>query len=185
MSRNPSPLERYLRSMEQALEERGHQHLSVHGYVLRRGRRFDSQPLSREEQEYLDLHDWRRHQPRQCWRNAQLMALTLPPEAGMTLLYVEGYLRNTGHDFGVSHAWVSLNGKVVDTTVRIDLDDDDSPRPLGVIPEGWEYLGVELDPQECLHSMKHRSTGPLIDDWQCGSPLLRRELEPESHQKRG
>ena len=37
---------------------------------------------------------------------------------------------------------------------------------------GWEYYGVELDPEECPHSLDHGTAIPLTDDWQCGWPLL-------------
>ena len=175
MSTGESPLERFMRRIAESLEERDHGDLSVHGFVMRRGRRFESQPITPEEWEHLKLVDWRRHQQRQCWRNAQVTALTMPSQEGMTLRYAEGFLRTTQHDFGVAHAWISLNGKVVDTTVRTDFEDKDSPRVMGTIPEGWEYWGVELEPRECTHYLEqHTEIGSLLDDWQCGWPILTR-----------
>ena len=172
-----TPLVEFLRNMESTMEEHGHGHLSVHGYVLRHGRTFKSQPLTVEEREYIDLCGWPEHQMRQCWQNAQTAALTMPPGDGMTLLYVEGFV-GTGLGIGINHAWLSLNGKVVDTTIRIDHRKRGTAknRPLGEFPEGWEYYGVELDPSECMHSQEHRDgMGPLIDDWLCGWPLLARD----------
>ena len=175
MTPGESPLGAFMQRIAESLEEQGHGDLSVHGFVLRRGRRFESQPLTPEEKEYLELADWRRHQQRECWRNAQVTALVMPSREGMTLRYTEGFLRTTRHAFGIAHAWISLNGKVVDTTVRTDLDDPDSPRVMGEIPPDWEYWGVELDPRECTHCIEeHTEMGSLLDDWQCGWPILTR-----------
>ena len=172
-----TPLTDYLRQVARTQEEHGHGAISVPGFVLRQGRAFGSQPLTPREHHHLDRCDWRSHPARQCYRNAQLAALTLPPEDGMTLRYAEGFLLRTGWALGIPHAWLSLNGKVVDTTIRVDGEED--RRPLGLIPPGWEYFGVELDPRECLHSLqRHRRPGPLLDDWQCHWPLLARQEDP-------
>ena len=48
-------------------------------------------------------------------------------------------------------------------------------RVLGVIPEGWEYLGVPMESvyvtKTLVNNMEARS---LIDNWQEGWPLLKR-----------
>lgn len=176
MTDTNTPLVEFLRQMESDMAERGHAERSVHGYVLRNGRSFRSQPLTREERDYIDLCGWKSHRMKQCWVNAQTSALTMPPREGMTLLYTEGFM-TTGLGIGINHAWLSLNGKIVDTTIRIDHRKRGTARnrPLGIIPEDWEYYGVELDPLECLHSQEHDEIGPLIDDWLCGWPLLARD----------
>ena len=99
-----------------------------------------------------------------------MTALTMPLEEGIRLRYAEGFV-SLGGKYAVNHAWLSLNGKVVDTTLRVNPDDD-AERVMGGIPEGWEYWGVEMDPRECLHSLEHGSMGPILDDWQCGWPMI-------------
>lgn len=177
MGEKCTPLEEYLRQMAMITGEMRGPELSVHGYVLRNGRRFESEPLTREEWDYIDLSEWRMHPPKQCYRNAQMAAGTLPRREGMALRYAEGFV-DIGLGIGINHVWLSLNGKVVDTTTRIDRrrrNGGAANRPMGVFPEGWEYYGVELDPAECEHSVIHDGMGPLIDDWLCGWPLLARE----------
>ena len=99
----------------------------------------------------------------------------------MTFLYAEGFLGMRGQ-YGIHHAWLSLNGKVVDTTLRISREPgEDDRRPMGIIPQDLEYYGVELNPSECLHSIKHRTAEPLIDDWKCGWPLIARENRQKKH----
>ena len=166
-----SPMRDFLERIAAAQDEHGHGNLSVHRHVLRHGRSFVSQNLTTEEQEYIDRCGWREHEIRQCYHNAQMTALTMPGQKGMNLLYAEGFV-GLGMEYGVAHAWLSLNGKVVDTTLRTQKGNDQT-RVMGVIPEGWEYLGVELDPHECMHSMEHGRMGPLLDDWQCGWRLVR------------
>ena len=176
MTEQGTPLQEYLRTIAADFEERGWADRSVHDYVLRRGRAFRSEPLTREEQKYIDLCGWQKHPIKQCYRNAQMAALTMPLQEGMSLLYVEGFV-DTGMGIGINHAWLSLNGKLVDTTIRADRKKNGRKkngrgRAIGLIPEGWEYYGVEMDPQKCLHSLEHDGIGPLIDDWACGWPML-------------
>ena len=180
MGEPESPLTRYIKDVLSAQKSLNMEDKSVHGYVLRRGRLFTSQTLTPEEQEYIDRCGWRSHQTKQCYYNAQLTALTMPEQEGMTLLYAEGFLGMRGTLYGIHHAWLSLNGKVVDTTVRISLEPgEDDRRPMGVIPQDLEYYGVELNPSECLHSIEHRAAEPLIDDWKCDWPLIARENQQQ------
>ena len=165
-----TPLRDHIAQIATHERNSGKPYSGIYDYVLRKGRAFNSQPLTPEEQDYLDLSAWRNHKKKQCYQNAQRTALTLPPRAGMTLLYVEGF---TDHGFGIGiyHAWLSLNEKVVDTTVR--TTPGNSP-VMGLIPGGWEYYGVELSPIECFHSQEHNQWTPIIDDWECRWPLLAR-----------
>ena len=183
IEQNHTPLREFMRRIAGEQEKQGHGDLSVHGYVLRNGRSFRSEPLTPEEQRHIDRCGWQAHRAKQCYHNAQTTALAMPSQDGMTLRYAEGFV-GLGMSCGINHAWLSLNGKVVDTTIRIDRTAgrrrvNSRNRPMGLIPEGWEYYGVELDPMECLHSMDHHmdGIGPLIDDWRCGWPLLVREME--------
>ena len=146
--------------------------IDVHSYVLRRGRRFTSKPLTKQEKEYINTYNWHRHQKKQCYMNAQMTALIMPSQDDMTLLYAEGFLGIRNMEYGIHHAWLSLNGKVVDTTLRTNPN---SRRVMGTIPGEYEYYGVEMDPEICIHSVEHKTWTPIIDDWECGWPLLTKD----------
>ena len=142
---------------------------TVPHYILERGQPFESEPLTCEELAWTDQLLWRAHRPRQCYRNAQVAALTVPPPDGMTVHYVEGFIMPHGLPLPIEHAWLSLNGRVVDTTVRPGR----GKRVFGVIPDGWEYYGVPLDTEICQHVRdRHSQHISLIDDRECRWPLL-------------
>jgi len=158
-------------------------------YVLDHGLSMISgEPLSSEQYEYLKLIGASiDHAPKQCFHNAQLLTLhsswnEVQPDR---IQYHEGYVW-TGL-IPILHAWVTLDGKIVDTTLSTDPNstqrwlngeppqEDLRDRVLGVIPEGWEYLGVPMDTEyvtsQLLKNMESRS---LIDNWQDNWPLLRK-----------
>ena len=166
----------YLRDLVESINSRGNQprQKTVEEYVLTRGRMFDSAELQDDALQVLQPTQWKYHRRQECYMNAQRAALatafTEPTPA--KLAYVEGYvIANT--PFPIPHAWISLDGRVVDTTMRDPANQQ--KRIFGIIPEGWEYFGVEMDPRECLHILEHRAYVPLIDDFQCGWRMLHRE----------
>ena len=142
-------------------------HMTPDEYVLANGRPFASQPLTPAETTYLSAVDWQIYLPMQCYRNAQHLLLSLPPTEEMTLSYNEGYF-TTGAPYGIIHAWLSLNGKVIDPTAR----KNPGQTPItGEFPLEWEYLGIELDPSRWPHNVDH-GPGGVLDDWECGWPML-------------
>ena len=142
-------------------------HLTPGEYVLANGHPFTPQPLTPAETTYLSAVDWQIYLPMQCFRNAQHLLASLQPNEKMTLSYNEGYF-TTGAPYAVNHAWISLNGKVIDPTARKDPGQE----PVrGEFPAEWEYLGVELDPSRWPHNVGH-GPGPVLDDWECGWPML-------------
>ena len=170
-----SKLATLLQNIYKSQKQGPHPELSVHGYVLRRGRLFQSQPLTPQEQAYIDLENWKRHKQRECYQNAQLTALALPLQEDMDLRYAEGFVY-IGKGIAIHHAWISLNSKVVDTTIRIHHR---APRlfhlrPMGTLPEGWEYYGVEFDPiKHLLYILDIGHTKPLLNDWRNNWPIIR------------
>lgn len=172
---------KYLRDLVTEINEMrtGNHRKTVEEYVLTNGRLFTSEPLEADALQLLQGTRWKYHRPRECYMNAQRSALTqaFTEEAGTRLAYVEGYVI-TNTPFPIPHAWTSLDGRVVDTTLRNPRNQRD--RIFGTIPERWEYFGVEMDPKECLHILKHQAYVPLIDDFQCGWPLLHRETEQQA-----
>ena len=151
---------------------------TVESFILQRGHRFKSQPLTPEERQLVMELPWRSHRPRECFRNAQSALVTT--RCWDTFRYVEGYL-SPKTPFPVLHAWLTINGKVVDTTLRTNPDDDNE-RVYGIIPDGWEYYGVALPIQEIFHVYdKHKTHISLLDDFQCHWPIIRRLPADEMH----
>ena len=111
---------------------------------------------------------WKQRAAKQCYLNSQMEVLTLPPQSGIVLRYVEGYV-DPGIGHAIEHAWLSVNGKVVDPTMRVDTP---SGRIIGLIPDGWTFYGVELKPEACQHLLEHDASISLIDDYQCGWPYI-------------
>ena len=106
--------------------------------------------------------------PRQCFANAQALA-TVAFEAGA--VYVEGYARRADVPIPILHAWVEVEGVVIDPTW---IEEHRRGSNLGVLPEGWEYLGVPFDTMTIVRRIEALGEGSsLIDDWKRGWPLLR------------
>ena len=53
-------------------------------------------------------------EPNQCWANAQHMSVWYQDH----LDYVEGVIASLSHPWPIYHAWVELDGKVVETTLE-------------------------------------------------------------------
>ena len=171
---SPSPLDRraleqYIAAIAESQAETGREIEGVHAHIHRTGRRFASQPLTQPEIDLLETVDWRNHVIRRCYANAQETAKALPDTGAVAVRYAEGYVMV--HGVPLEHAWITLNGKVVDTTVR--TDQTDSNRILGTFPANLDYFGVEMTLDEWVHEAEH-SPGPVIDDWICGWPKLAR-----------
>ena len=138
-------------------------------YIHRNGRPFRSEELTEIEKEYVGTISRGDNPTKQCYRNSQMAALTARPREGIELRYVEGMV-DAGLGVPLDHAWLSVNGKVVDLTIRVEGEAYD--RVHGIMPTNWEYYGVEMDTGECRHCLEHGKHVPLIDDWECGWPKL-------------
>ena len=167
MTQDKGPAETFLTEMATVLEQVGRPTPEVH--VLTHGRRFSSQALSPTEKEVLGGLKRRDNPPSQCYANAQRLAIRLlgriPPK--VQTAYCEGYVcwRTS---IALPHAWLSINDKVVDPTLRWD-----NGRPvLGRIPPHADYIGVQLQEKDLLHVCSHRQHTSLLDDWECGWPQL-------------
>ena len=60
-------------------------YLTVQQYILEQGRQFEFAPLTEDEQAWTAYLGWCRHRPRDCYRNAQVAALTIPSPEGSEL----------------------------------------------------------------------------------------------------
>jgi hypothetical protein len=108
------------------------------------------------------------------------MSVTLFGDNQYELRYVEGYAMSI---IPVMHGWLTLNGKVVDLTMRLrSRQKRQSPvhqrrlqdRVLGEFPESREYYGVTFDTDHVQREMISSGLArTLIDDWENEWPLLK------------
>jgi len=151
-------------------------------FLLRHGRFYDSQPLTVAEHDYVkrarDTYG-RRLTKKQCFYNSQMLLLTaatwLDPVEGMDLRYVEGY--GTGVIW-VHHGWLTLNGKVIDTTLRVKGLPRKSVLPhraVGTFPDTMAYFGVPFTTEAVRSSVLERHEGgSLLIDLKRQFPFLKR-----------
>ena len=175
---------------------------SVADYVRDRGHDFLSrEPLTEEQYEYLvglasqvgavfrHEHFW----PKECFTNATLLVMADGVCRGLVgggrprrLTYCEGYCYSGL--MPVHHAWVLLDGKLVDVTRSLrpeapqEFIDGRAPqedlrdRILGAVPDGWGYLGLEFSYEEVEAAvLETGEAGSLIDDWERGYPLFKQK----------
>ena len=136
------------------------QYKSPNDYVLQHGHLYESAELTIEERGALAQLNPREYKVRECYYNAQFIAITFPEFS-----YVEGMAIGI---VPVDHAWVELNGKVIDMTWT-----EHGP-VLGVIPEDSGYYGVVIPTRQVWESIRaHHTWKPLIDDFECRLPMLR------------
>ena len=168
-------------------------HISMYQYVLNNGSEHTkSEPLTEDEREYIELiRIGLELQPKQCFHNAQMLVFN---DMDNRLTYHEGYVQANA-PFPVLHAWVTLNGKMVDLTLDTNTytaeqlqafmaegeplgrAEDLSDRVLGVVPDGWDYFGVPFSDSVSIRSriLRRGETFSLIDDWKESFPLLEKE----------
>ena len=149
------------------------EHPTVESFILNKGQLFTSQELTPAERDLASDLPWKQHKPKDCFRNAQTSVLT--PTHWGSLKYVEGYVCPKT-PMPVLHAWLTLNGKVIDTTLRTESNDN-TRRVYGLIPMDWEYYGLELPVTEIFHVYEHHKTHiSIIDDFTCRWPFIRKNL---------
>jgi hypothetical protein len=118
------------------------------------GKFFESQPLTAEEEEEVrnSLGNVSRYQMKECFYNAQVVAQR------SNLAYVEGYCFSGM--IPIQHAWNSINGKVVDVTLK---HQNDGKVIAGIFPQGWEYFGVDFPVREITKMWaEHEMSYPII-----------------------
>jgi len=162
---------------------------STEDFVLDRGEpQPESAPLTEEQLEYLLKVAGRctgvPFEPKQCFQNA--MVLTAADHEDR-IWYVEGYCLSGA--IPVHHAWVELDGKLVDLTRSLrgkeavdefmagkPPQEDLLDRVLGEIPKGWMYLGIKF-PVEAVRSymFEHEETNALIGNYKLGFDIFKKE----------
>lgn len=129
-------------------------------FFLEKGTFFKSQQLTDQElaivKEAMKLLTF---QIKECYYNSQSLA-----QRNRKILYVEGYCFAGMIPF--AHAWNTINGKVIDTTLKF-LNMGKSI--LGVFPQGWEYFGTDFSIDEIREMWaKYKMAYPIISyemDW--------------------
>jgi len=150
----------------------------IEDYVLDRSTLAESALLTEEEATILwEAVDRRcaRYMQKQCFYNAQLLVLA---DESDQLQYSEGYASGRAI-IPVHHGWVTINGKVIDLTWRTDKPNHLGRlrnRVIGVIPEGWEYRGVQFPKSKiATRIIKSGSAVAFLGDYQNDFPRLREE----------
>ena len=159
----------YLQMLQKNQKMKGMAYTGPADFILKHGTQYKSAKLTSEEMDILKrvLDRQCSYKPKQCFYNAQSIGL------GGEIGYVEGIADSIG--LPMEHAWNTINGKVIDMTWRMN---NDGQPIIGVIPEGWEYFGVQL-PNKMINKMWGKSglSHPMISDWEGGFPLLKQAFE--------
>lgn len=135
---------------------------------IKEGHFFKSEPLTKAEVEVV--YELRRHAPikagfqtKECYRNAYCLASGFE-----SLTYCEGFAYN--RLMPILHAWVSLNGKPIDVTWRIDAEDKPTVRPGRILERVSHnlrtgvYIGFEV-PLERIstHILENSAHSPISE----------------------
>ncbi len=182
----------YLKFRAESAEMMGHKDPMAR-YLTDNGKTFThSECLTEEQQDLVETMCIAfEPQAKQCFFNAQYMSLMSSAQLGERLKYCEGFFCRKG-GIPVHHAWLTLDGKLIDVTLTTNEytveqltafmeDGEELPREdnlsdciLGVIPDGWEYFGVEFDAKKVAQDfMEREKSFSVIDDWEGGFPVLK------------
>lgn len=152
---------------------------SVNHYFLENGMEYKSCSLSRKVRLFLDGLDLSEFKLMECFKNAQQLALL---ESDFSFTYVEGVAITTV-GIPILHAWNVIDGAIVDLTYgplgKVTRKNGSwylrrRHRIFGIIPEGWEYLGVEISNEVIWSSIRaHGIWQSIVDDYECEWPVLR------------
>jgi hypothetical protein len=146
---------------------------SFYEAAAKEGRPYKSEkmPEALKKQVMADI-DAIEPQPKQCFYNAQKLALNDPKR----YRYVEGFV-NSGVGFPIHHGWcVVKDGDkeyVVDPTLREDFEAGFTADNLaiGELPAGREYVGQEFDNELTMKRWRGGMAGSLYD-WPPHYPLM-------------
>lgn len=133
--------------------------VSVEKHLLDKGKYFNvesSKKLSDEQYDYLmSLTKGIKCKAKECFYNAQMLTLEDSYRSNR-VKYHEGQF--SFGLFPLAHAWITLDGIIVDVTILKDMKSktrqkDLKDRILGVVPEELEYMGVEIDSEFVIKNM--------------------------------
>jgi GNAT superfamily N-acetyltransferase len=189
-----TPLEQQTRAAVAQMAELTGRHALPEGFVyssiddllVQHGRFYRSAPLTDAEAAYIaELVRGETFEVKLCYSNSQSLIVNAPPRPGMDLRYHEGVVPVVlagAAVLPIRHAWLTLNGKVLDVTLRdkglpplpTALQTALKDRVAGAFPDTRAYFGVELPLELVEARMLERSEWhTLLDDYERGFPLLR------------
>jgi len=159
---------RAVEELEQWATVMGDQQINDFALLLKAGTPGVVTDLTPEEAEAVaELHERIQPEIRKCYQNAQRALLRCDVDCDSThdVRYWEGYYSR--YDLpAFAHAWLTINGKVVDLT---------HPN------EKIDYFGVEIDWELVREYMLETEThGPLLQDFALGFKYTRAILAPDS-----
>jgi hypothetical protein len=121
---------------------------SLYEVLLRHGREMTIERLTMTEARHIaklsrsrgGVNSFKR---RECYMNAQKLRLEEYWNGGRRVQYWEGYVAWEGGPLPIGHAWVTINGKVVDVTLRaVDKTKQHS------------YFGIAVPPKLLMDHMQ-------------------------------
>lgn len=145
---------------------------SLEDYALKNGKLYHSQPLTSDELNIvLNAVGRRKFMIKQCFYNSMSLASMFKD-----LIYTEGYCFSIKVPLPIFHAWVTINNKVVDVTLRCH----NKKGKLGYATlgefdeESNAYFGIAFSQGDVLKFMLETECyGSMINDWTRGFPLLK------------
>lgn len=148
----------------------GYNYHGLEDYVLDRGVHYASTPLTRDERSIVQAAKLnaidRSFQPKQCFYNAQLLAVA---DETRTLAYCEGFA--CSGIMPLHHGWCVINGKVVDLTWR---QKPQGPPIMGTFGPEWGYVGVTFDTDALRSEILRTSVvKSRLDDYENDFPLFK------------
>lgn len=162
-----------LLATHQTTKRKGFKYNSCEEYVLSNGIAYQSQKLTGDELKLvLNAIGHKKFPVKQCFYNSMILASNNPE-----LTYVEGYILSSRVPLPILHAWITINNKIVDVTLRCyERKGRLGYAVLGEFDEDTNaYFGVAFSRADVLKYMfETSSAGSLIDDWMRGYPLLRK-----------
>lgn len=133
-----------LRASANMSRPEGYAYGSIEEFVFKHGQQYGKGGLTKSERQYVLAAAKRQGSfpIKQCFYNSQMVLLNCDPKHKFT--YVEGYATGL---IPVQHGWLTINGKVIDFTMR-----------------EWSKETGAIE----VHGL-----GALLDDWAGGFPLLK------------
>lgn len=175
-----SRAEEMVRSIASAFAQGEPPHMpTLYAFVLSRLNSGVVAELTKEEKEHVRLAlRGRRPQPQQCYKNAQTLAMDSD-----LIQYHEGYVMLDTIPCPIDHAWNTINGKIVDVTVRAN---NRLREREGIKLCEHSYCGIQIDkeliPETQLRTkhysdvITHGSLDKELKEFQKKFPYLKNHL---------
>ena len=152
---------------------KGWHYLCHEDLLLQHGKFYVSQPLTPEELAAVkSIGSMSNYKQQLCFYNAQKIATTY-----MKFAYVEGVAWASGIPIPMSHAWNTINDKVVDVTWK----HMNSGEPiLGKFPKDMEYCGVPVSVKSIHKLWGKTGNAYSILDFPINVHLFKRKFDPDA-----